>query len=407
MDVQPINQAPLIAGGMALVPDYLTQQAQQQQLELQRQAALLQQQLTGAKLASDARAAQRGQAFDTAMQAYVALPPDKQPQALINLMAQFPEQSEGLKRTFEAQDETKRRADLGNLATIYGFAQSKDYGGAATALERRIAAETADGGQADPNDQRVLAMLKSGDATQQQNAVAMIGMALATAVGPDKFAEAYGRLNPSDKATTLQREYEFIKNTEGPEAAQQYLENHYDPLVTVPLPGGRTFNGPRSELAGLGLGTAAPSIPAQGGGDQSTGGRRLPDGVKPVQNAAQIIRALFPQARITSTRRDPNSALGRANPNSFHNSTDAAVDIAPIKGMTFDQYIARLRAAGHIIIEQRDEAKHPLPHTTGPNWHVVLGMVVGVPRVTTKQQYDALPSGTEFIDPKGVHRRKS
>jgi hypothetical protein len=50
-----------------------------------------------------------------------------------------------------------------------------------------------------------------------------------------------------------------------------------------------------------------------------------------------------------------------------------AVDIAPIPGMTFSQYLARIRGAGHKIIEARDEVKNPSGHATGPHWHVVIG----------------------------------
>lgn len=42
-------------------------------------------------------------------------------------------------------------------------------------------------------------------------------------------------------------------------------------------------------------------------------------------------------------------------------------------GMTFDQYVGRIRDAGYHIIESRDEATNPVAWTTGPNWHVVIG----------------------------------
>jgi soluble lytic murein transglycosylase len=92
-----------------------------------------------------------------------------------------------------------------------------------------------------------------------------------------------------------------------------------------------------------------------------------------VANGGEVIRALFPNARITQVDRDPNSALGRANPNSWHNRSHAAVDVAPIHGMTFGQYVQRIQDDGYHIIEARDEATHPLAWTTGPNWHVVIG----------------------------------
>lgn len=86
-----------------------------------------------------------------------------------------------------------------------------------------------------------------------------------------------------------------------------------------------------------------------------------------------MIKSLFPSARVTQVRRDPNSALGRANADSWHNRSGGAVDVAPIPGMTFEQYVGRIRAAGYPIIEARDEVKNPSGHATGPHWHVVIG----------------------------------
>lgn len=87
-----------------------------------------------------------------------------------------------------------------------------------------------------------------------------------------------------------------------------------------------------------------------------------------------VVKQLFPNARITDTARDPNSPLGKANPRSYHieraGSNARAIDIAPIKGLTFEQYTAQLRQAGVEIIEARDEVKNPSAHATGPHWHV-------------------------------------
>lgn len=85
-----------------------------------------------------------------------------------------------------------------------------------------------------------------------------------------------------------------------------------------------------------------------------------------------VIEELFPDAEVTDDLRDPESPLGRANPGSYHNSTDGAVDVRPIPGMTFDEFIDRIRAEGYEIIEARDEVKNPSGHATGPHWHVVL-----------------------------------
>jgi soluble lytic murein transglycosylase len=65
--------------------------------------------------------------------------------------------------------------------------------------------------------------------------------------------------------------------------------------------------------------------------------------------------------------------LANANPGSWHTHSHAAVDVAPVRGMTYGQYIQRIQDAGYHIIEARDEATHPVAWTTGPNWHVVIG----------------------------------
>lgn len=90
-------------------------------------------------------------------------------------------------------------------------------------------------------------------------------------------------------------------------------------------------------------------------------------------NGKAVVEQLFAGARVTQNRRDPNSSLGRANPNSWHNRSGAAVDVAPIRGMSFDQFVKRIEGAGYRIIEKRDEVRNPSRHATGPHWHVVIG----------------------------------
>jgi soluble lytic murein transglycosylase len=92
-----------------------------------------------------------------------------------------------------------------------------------------------------------------------------------------------------------------------------------------------------------------------------------------VPDATKVIAELLPNARITSGMRGPNHPLSRKNPRSFH-KTGAAVDIAPIPGMTFEQAAARLRAAGYKVHpDSRDEVKNPSKAATGPHWHFVIG----------------------------------
>ncbi len=94
---------------------------------------------------------------------------------------------------------------------------------------------------------------------------------------------------------------------------------------------------------------------------------------QPVDDGAALLRSVLPNARITSSYRPASHPLSRANPRSYHTRTRAAVDVAPIPGMTFEQAKAALEGAGYGLIEAIDEAKNPSRHATGPHWHFVLG----------------------------------
>lgn len=97
--------------------------------------------------------------------------------------------------------------------------------------------------------------------------------------------------------------------------------------------------------------------------------------VAPAKDGRGAILSLFPSAYVTDWKRDPNSNLGRANTTSFHNRRDSAgaVDIRRIPGMSFNDYVSKIREAGYPIIEARDEYANPSPHATGPHWHVTIG----------------------------------
>lgn len=112
----------------------------------------------------------------------------------------------------------------------------------------------------------------------------------------------------------------------------------------------------------------------------------------PVTDAKSIAEGLFPGVHITDWKRDPDSPLGRANPDSWHNRSGGAVDIRPIPGMTYEQARQRFTDAGYTLLEDIDEVKNPSGHATGPHWHFVLA---GGPTATTDapSDPDALKSG--------------
>lgn len=72
--------------------------------------------------------------------------------------------------------------------------------------------------------------------------------------------QQWERDNPSPANNDTERDYAFIAQTLGEDAAKQYLRNLGDPIVTVQLPGNRVYSGPRSGMAQA-LGGAAPTKP--------------------------------------------------------------------------------------------------------------------------------------------------
>ena len=112
----------------------------------------------------------------------------------------------------------------------------------------------------------------------------------------------------------------------------------------------------------------------QGAADRVLGGA-TPTASRPfpVSDARAVAQEVYPGIRITDHTRPANSALGRANPRSWHVRSRGAIDSRPIPGMTFKQYVQGYRDAGYDVIEARDEVTNPSSHATGPHWHIVLG----------------------------------
>ena len=143
---------------------------------------------------------------------------------------------------------------------------------------------------------------------------------------------------------------------------QQVLTRRLQPNVAVDS-FGNPFGAPPPIPQSTGNGVTSP---------EQTRVRNV-DGGTPVSNGGAIVSELFPNARITQTRRNANSRLGKANRGSFHVRTNAAVDVAPIPGVTFQEFVNRFAQSGYVVLEAIDEVRNPSPHSTGPHWHIVLG----------------------------------
>lgn len=433
--VQPIDQGAILRSGAALIPDLQQQLMQQQQIDLQRQDVGLRQQAFQAKAAEDQREQATANAYAADIAAIGQLPQDQQPQAIVALMQKYPKQSEALKRSWDAQDDAVKGANFREASEVYSLIQNGAPDKAAAKLRKRIEADRA-AGQDTEDDEAIAAALESGDPAQVQKAASQIGWQLSTAAGPDKFAATYGAINPE---TGLERESEYIARTDGADAADLFRQGKYDPIVTVPLPGGRTYVGPRSGLGGVGQiggggGYSTPGIgddiarrryegdPPSGGVDRGTRNnnpgnlkdgpfaRRQP-GYKGSDGGGFAVFAspsagTGAQERLLSANYlakghdTPAKVISRYAPageNSSASMTNYAAYVARRLGIGVNDKVPAGKA-GLLAKAMRE-------FETGNTVKGAPAPAKGPQRVTSLAQARSLPSGTEFIDPKGVRRR--
>lgn len=87
-----------------------------------------------------------------------------------------------------------------------------------------------------------------------------------------------------------------------------------------------------------------------------------------------IIEEIFPEAFVTSDHRGPENDL--YDPNSGHAGYNT-VDVRPIPGMTFDEFLQKIEDEGHTIVHAYDETRGPADprkaRAWGPHWHVEIG----------------------------------
>lgn len=224
-----LDYASILSSSQGLVPD-LRRQAMEDEVFAERRAAIAEQRATK----EQARVRQAG--FQTDMEQALL---SKDPDAIVRLMARYPEFSEQVKPLWESMDERQRTTDLTQLGSIYSNANAGNVARAAAILEQRITADRA-AGQVDPNDEAILAGLKSDNPIERQAAVQTVGMLIA-ALDPAKFGETYGKLNPTESKTNVQREYDWRTQQFGKKAADEWLATQ-DVELVVGEPGAPIFN---------------------------------------------------------------------------------------------------------------------------------------------------------------------
>lgn len=203
----PINFAGYLGQAQQLVPNFqealLREQLgglQAQQIGLQNQQIAADTRLTEAKMQQALVATQQEEEYSREFEAAIAT---GDPRAISRVMARYPGFGDQVKATWDRLDSRIRDADLRDMGQIYAAANGGRYDLAATALRRRIEADKAADGQADPGDEAVLELLESPDPAQQKRGLGMVGVQLAAITGPEKFASTYGTLNEGEAGFTL------------------------------------------------------------------------------------------------------------------------------------------------------------------------------------------------------------
>lgn len=376
-----LDYASILQAGQNLVPDLQEQMFRKQELQ-QRQTMLEQQQQQRALQMQEAALKQQRAAEFRARLAGVIDSND--PRAIGRLMMEYPEFADSIKPGYDAISNEARIRNLTQLGSAYQLATGGDSKGAAAVLRKRYDADVA-AGQADETTKELLDALESDDPVMQRRAASTLGMVIASQ-DPAKFTEAFKALNPAEKIDPTQREYQWRVGQFGQAAADKWLAVQDTKLVPV-QEGGSIYN-----AADL-VGRSVPS--SMKGGDPAVAGGVPATGSAIEQTALSAV----PGLTVTSRKRDPakNAAVG-GQPDSFH-LTDQARDFVPPKGMSMGALASKLKGAlpGFDVINEGDHV-HVEPASRGaPS---------GPVQVKSKQQYDRLPSGRQYIAPDGSVRTK-
>ncbi len=254
-DVQPINQAGILAGGQALVPNYLDQEINRSLGRAQVDQTKVQTDVFRQKLASvaleNARQQQYGNDVKLALES-------GDPRALSQLVAKYPEQKDALKATYDQLDVLEQRSQLQQAAGIWSALNAGNTDVAIKQLEKRITADRT-AGEDTADDEEQLALLKSGDPKAINSVKGRLGLFMASVV-PEKFAGVVEQLGTGNGEYTLS-------------PGQQRRDGDNNIIAAAPF-------APRPVTVGAGD-TVIEYQP--GGGDQSSGGGGLTvDTVLPV-----------------------------------------------------------------------------------------------------------------------------
>jgi hypothetical protein len=418
-----LNYAGIMAAGQTLVPDLQAQLIQREQLALQQQQVDAQRANT-ALAVNKFRTDQAEQAaFQTDLTAALS---SKDPTAIPRLMAKYPKMADGLSKGWDALDKSTRTTNLTQIGSIIGRIQSKDFEGAGTLLEQRIAADK-EAGQDTTEEEHALRLLRSGDPEQQQ--AAMAGMKIiAYSANPEGYSGFLETIGASDKGmSATMREYNERVLKFGKPEADKWLAVQDSKLVPV-APGGSVYNA--ADFVAPNTAPTTPSTQPKGGDPASAGPVSLIDplrgnGHTPVQGGQYGASRDYGAHRATDLPAPIGTPIYSAGGAGMVRvgKSDKGGNIVTIdhgNGM-----VTRYMHLGQVNVQngQRVGPNDVIGtvgktgRATGPNLHyeaIWRGKKIdpghfghgATPQVKTKQQYDRLPVGAAYIAPDGSHRTK-
>jgi len=366
---------------------------------------------------------QRQQQFATAMQGYLGNPTAE---GLASLMGAFPEFSEEAKVAYQALDKNKRTSDLTQMGEIATLVRGGNVGKATELMRARVMADK-EAGDNDQTDDLILEALESGDPARVKQAQGLLAYGIGIAVGPEHAKSFLG-------ATDLSQEPDLIAAGPGVDildkrnigAGPVYSSPYKPTTITdpatgqvfqmVPKGGGATTAAPAGPLPGgtpmpqsvgatlASSGWAAPVIAGFLGNFHVEGGL---GGAKGDGGTAHGL-AQWRGERVTNFQRVIGKAPTQATPEEQARFVMWEMQNPQAAGMTVKQRDAILAAKtpeqAAILIDkfyERSDGKHRSRRVEAARGYASgKAPVTGGPiKVASKQQYDALSAGQQYIHP--------
>lgn len=161
---------------------------------------------------------------------------DQNDQAAINEYASAPQQK-GLLGYWQGGDKFTGRDALGGLLAVIGDAFDREGGGKGETFDTMIAGRAkafAEAKKAGEREQLINAGIAAGRSRPEMDLI--IG-----------GAANYGDFKPAAPNDT-ERDYQFMIQTVGKDAADNWLRRRGDPMINMTLPNGQFYSGPQSGL---------------------------------------------------------------------------------------------------------------------------------------------------------------